>query len=115
MRSIHQCCKGLSLVELLVSVVLSTIIFSGLLQIFSIIRKGILYQQGRAHIQESARIIPFLLKEGVQNSGNVGCTTLNGFISLHIQGVHEAKALGLLRDEPIKIISGAVLERHFFF
>ncbi len=69
--------QGLTLVELLVSLVLSAMLFIMMMNAFLLIKKSLLTQQGLTRIQMNARTIDYLLGKAIRNSGVFGCQRLS--------------------------------------
>lgn len=65
--------QGMSLVELLVAMGLSTVLLLGVLQIFLTNKKTSLLQNGLNQIQESGRIAAELMAKDIRLSGHWGC------------------------------------------
>lgn len=68
---------GVTLVELLVSLLLSALIASMLLNVFIFIQKCAHTQQALLRIQVNARTIDYLLGKALRNSGVLGCQRLH--------------------------------------
>lgn len=69
--------QGLTLVELLVSLVLGAVLFIMLMNVFLFTKKMLLAQQGLTRIQTNARTIDYLLGKAIRNSGVFGCQRLS--------------------------------------
>jgi len=67
----HQ--RGVTLIELMISLLISTLILAGLIQIFSMNRSTYQTDEGLARLQENARFsLEFLTRE-IRNAGSYGC------------------------------------------
>lgn len=64
---------GLSLVELMIALLISTLILAGLVQIFSMNRSTYQSDEGLARLQENARFAMEFLTREIRNVGNMGC------------------------------------------
>lgn len=65
--------RGLTLIELMVSLVISTAILAGLVQIFTLNRATYQSDEGLARLQENARFAMEFLGRDLRNVGNMGC------------------------------------------
>ena len=64
---------GLSLVELMVSLAVTSILMAGLIEVYVGVRRTEMTQEGLSHIQESGRFAMYFLTESTQMTGYVGC------------------------------------------
>lgn len=87
--------KGITLIELMVSMVIGLIIIGASLQIFLTVKKLTMLQQGIARIQENARIASILLQEQITTSGNFGCNRLAEDLAIKVSPDIDAKIFGL--------------------
>lgn len=69
--------QGLTLVELLVSLVLGALLFIMMMNVFLFTKKMLLTQQGITRMQMNARTIDYLLGKAIRNSGVFGCQRLS--------------------------------------
>lgn len=67
--------KGLSLVELMISLTVGSIITAGVVQLFTANSEAYQMLQGQARIQESARFALEFLRRDIENAGNLGCNS----------------------------------------
>lgn len=72
---LHACNKqyGLSLIELMVALVISSLILLGLVQIFSSTRTTYQVDEGLARLQENGRFAMDFLVRDIRMAGNMGC------------------------------------------
>lgn len=64
---------GLSLVELMIALLISTLILAGLVQVFTMNRATYQSDEGLARLQENARFAMEFLTREIRNAGNYGC------------------------------------------
>jgi len=76
--------KGLSLIELMVAMVLTLILVSGVITIFLSNKATYLTQEGLSRVQESGRFGLTFLGETIRWAGYTGCGNLDS-IAVHIQ------------------------------
>lgn len=67
----HQ--RGFTLVELMVSITISTVILAGVLQLYATSSRTQKVQEGSSRIQENARYVFSRLEQDIAQSGYVGC------------------------------------------
>ena len=67
--------KGLSLVELMISLAVGSIITAGVAQLFTANSEAYKMLQGQARIQESARFALEFMRRDIENAGNLGCNS----------------------------------------
>lgn len=67
--------RGLSLVELMISLTVGSIITAGVVQLFTANSEAYQMLQGQARIQESARFAIEFLRRDIENAGNFGCNS----------------------------------------
>ena len=67
--------KGLSLVELMISLTTGSIITAGVVQLFSAGSEAYQVLQGQARIQEAARFAMEFLRRDIENAGRLGCNS----------------------------------------
>ncbi|MBO6658898.1 MAG: PilW family protein [Pseudomonadales bacterium] len=67
--------KGLSLVELMISLAVGSIITAGVAQLFTANSEAYQMLQGQARIQESARFALEFMRRDIENAGNLGCNS----------------------------------------
>lgn len=65
--------RGFTLVELMISITISTVILSGVLQLYATSSRTQKVQEGSSRIQENARYIFSRLEQDIAQSGYVGC------------------------------------------
>ena len=65
--------QGLSLVELMVALLISTLIMIGLVQVFSASRLTYTVDEGLARLQENGRFAVDFLAHDIRTAGNMGC------------------------------------------
>lgn len=65
--------QGLSLVELMVAMLISTLIMIGLVQVFSASRSTYTVDEGLARLQENGRFAMDFLARDIRMAGNMGC------------------------------------------
>lgn len=65
--------KGMSVVELMVSIVISLLIMAGVVQVFFNSKTTFLAQEDMSYIQHNARYAMSILSRDIQNSGYWGC------------------------------------------
>lgn len=88
--------QGLTLIELLISLVLGALLFIMMMNVFLIAKKMLLTQQGLTRIQTNARTIDYLLGRAIRNSGSFSCQRLPvGMASLY----------GIVDNQPLKGIA----------
>ncbi|MBI2790517.1 MAG: PilW family protein [Gammaproteobacteria bacterium] len=88
--------KGVTLIELIISIGLGIIITASSLQVFLTIKQIFLTQQALARIQENARMVSDILGNAVKTSGNIGCSSFREDISFHISPDIDSHYFGLL-------------------
>lgn len=93
--------RGLSLVELMISLTLTSILMAGLVEVYVDVRRTELSQQGLSRIQESGRFALYFLTEGTQMAGYLGC--LSGMSADNINNTLNGPPLSF---EPEKSIQG---------
>lgn len=81
---------GLSLVELMVSLVISTMIMAGVLQIFVSSKKSYSTEEALSRMQENARYAVGALSEGIRLTGFAGCSGVSTTPIVPDIGVKEA-------------------------
>jgi len=81
---------GLSLVELMIALVLSTTLLAGLFQIFTSNQQAFTLQDGVARVQESGRISMEFLSRNFRVAGYMGCAT-GGFSDNFTNHVNSTK------------------------
>ncbi|MBN9289236.1 MAG: hypothetical protein BGO43_01390 [Gammaproteobacteria bacterium 39-13] len=97
--------KGMTLVELMISVTLGVIVVGASLQVFLTFKQVYMTQQGLARIQENARILNMILGEVIQASGNIGCNAFREDISFYVPPHIDSIHFGLERTQRIRGIS----------
>jgi type IV pilus assembly protein PilW len=65
--------QGLTLIELMIALLISTLILAGLVQIFTMNRSTYQSDEGLARLQENARFAMEFLGRELRNVGNMGC------------------------------------------
>jgi len=93
--------RGLSLVELMISLTLTSILMAGLVEVYVGVRSAETSQRGLSRIQESGRFALYYLSESTQMAGYYGC--LSGVSADDINNTLHAPPLSL---EPEKSIQG---------
>lgn len=96
--------QGMTLVELLISMVLSAVLLLMIVNTFFVVKKMFITQQGLLRIQINARTIDYLLGRAIRNSGTVGCQRLQANKQL-------LQPYGFCND-PLKGISYAEIPNH---
>lgn len=96
--------SGVTIIELLIAMMLSALLMTGILQLFLTIKHVFESQQGLARIQENARALDILLSEAISRAGNIGCNQIGQEISLCIhQNVPQLSAvIGLTTQTTLK-------------
>lgn len=99
--------SGLTLIELMLALTLSTIILSTLIAVYLSSEKNFQTQNSLSTIQENARTIIQLLKTNIHNAGYIGCAKLkdNFFIKNYADYALNAK-------NKIVITNNAITIRH---
>lgn len=93
---------GFTLIELMITLVLSLILTLAFIQTMLIVKNIYCKQEALARIQENARSIHYVLGQAVIQSGIMGCNRMSDEIGLKInQGVN-AERLGILPFQGIK-------------
>jgi type IV pilus assembly protein PilW len=95
--------KGVTLIELIISIGLGIIITASSLQVFLTIKQIFLTQQALARIQENARMLSDVLGNAVKTGGNIGCSGFREDMSFHISPDIDSDYFGL---HPCKRIMG---------
>lgn len=101
---VHIKSQGMTLIELLVSLLLSTIIASMMFYAFLFIKKCVMTQQALVRIQVNARTIDYLLGKALRNSGRFGCQQFKNLRISAKEGV-SMMAYGLADNPGIKGIN----------
>lgn len=78
--------RGLTIVELMISVTLSLILIAGIFQIFSSSKQSYRVQDNLGRLQENARFAMDLLTYDIRMAGNTGCNK-NANISYQVAGL----------------------------
>jgi type IV pilus assembly protein PilW len=73
----HNTLRGITLVELLVAVAISSILMLGVGSVYFSSKRSYLVQEEFAHMQESARIAMHYLVDDIRKAGYVGCAWNN--------------------------------------
>lgn len=68
--------QGLSLVELMVAILISSLILIGLVQVFSGSRQTYSVNEGMSRLQENGRFAVDFLERDIRMAGNVGCRNM---------------------------------------
>lgn len=95
----HQ--RGLSIIELMISLTLTSILMAGLVEVYVGVRRSELTQQGLSRIQESGRFALYYLSDATQMAGYLGC--LSGMSEDDINNTLNGPPLSF---EPEKSIQG---------
>lgn len=98
------CCKGVTLIELMIAMLLGTLIMAACLEVFLVTKKLLARQQALVIIQENALSLATLLGKSIRTSGNIGCNNFQN-ISLRIHASISAEEYGLNRLEALIGIS----------
>lgn len=106
---------GISLPELMISLLLSCIIIAAAIQILIITKQNYLLQQGLARIQENVRAMSYLLGDAVRSSGTIGCNAFNQEMKVSISNEIDAAAIGLDPFVGIQGVSPSALEKNPYF
>ncbi|MEJ2041846.1 MAG: PilW family protein [Reinekea sp.] len=69
--------SGLTLVEILIALVLSAIIITGIVQVFISNRQAYSLTESTSRVQENGRFAISLIAESIRNAGNFGCLPEN--------------------------------------
>lgn len=93
--------RGLSLVELMISLTLTSILMAGLIEVYVGVRSAETSQQGLSRIQESGRFALYYLSESTQMAGYLGC--LSGISAADINNTLDGPPPSF---EPEKSIQG---------
>jgi type IV pilus assembly protein PilW len=69
----HRSQRGMTVVELMVSIVISLLIMAGVVQVFFNSKTTFLAQEDMSYIQHNARYAMYMLSRDIQNAGYWGC------------------------------------------
>ena len=69
--------QGLSLIELMISLLMSLFILAGLVTVFSLNRATYQTDEGMARLQENGRFALDFLTRDIRSAGTIGCTGIN--------------------------------------
>ena len=92
--------RGLSLVELMVSLAVTSILMAGLIEVYVGVRRTEMTQEGLSHIQESGRFAMYFLTESAQMTGYVGC--LSGMSTDEVTNLLDAPPASFQPEIPIQ-------------
>ncbi len=102
--------KGVTLVELMISLVLGVVLSSACIQAFLTTKQLFIKQNAIARIQENARVIAIVLGEAIEASGSLGCTTFAQEHSIAIANNINAQEMLLLpRSRVLGIAQESIL------
>lgn len=76
--------RGVTLIELIISMGLGLIVATSSLQVFLTFKQVFMTQQALSRIQENARIMSDILGKSVNEAGNLGCNAFREDMSFHI-------------------------------
>lgn len=92
------CQRGISLVELMISLLISLLILAGLVTVFSLNRATYQTDEGMARLQENGRFALDFLTRDVHVAGSIGCFAVN---QLKTKGNSDDSALRHLNDSAV--------------
>lgn len=98
--------KGLSLIELLVSMLIASIVLAGVVSVVATSRSSFIDEQESSFIQENARFALEMLSRDLRLAGNKDCAPETGSWSANIVGID---ATGLYSIDPITGYEGTTL------
>lgn len=93
---------GLSLVELMVSILIGLIILSGVLQVVLTSKQSFVSQDEMAYIQENARYAMDVLARDIQSAGHFGCAGVNSRLVLSIRQGSGTQLGELVGRDPLR-------------
>lgn len=85
-----HCQQGLSLVELLIAIALSSVLLFGVLQVFQNGSQSARLQQSYSEMQEGGRLVTELLARDIRLAGNWGCDLSLGDITSQLSAADAA-------------------------
>lgn len=92
--------RGLSLIELMISITLGIVLMTGVVQVFLSSKSVFNTQQGISRIQESGRLAVSFLSRDLRMAGFYGCTRATGLKNdLVVSGLHEKFTLPIMGYE----------------
>lgn len=102
--------RGLSIVELMVSILIALIILAGVLQVVLTGKQAFVGGEDMAFIQENARYALDVIGRDVQSAGHFGCAGASPAMAYSINAADPAGALEMLRPGFIEGFSGVGVE-----
>src|SRR5690554_1009663 len=72
---------GLSIIEIMVALLLSSLLTLGLVQVFTGNSQSFRLNEANSRVQESGRIALEMLSRAVRNAGYYGCRPMNGLVN----------------------------------
>lgn len=103
--------KGITLVELMISMGLGVVICTATLQAFITSKQILMAQQALARLQENARIAYLLFGENIESSGSLGCNSFSGDVSFNIASNIDPNRYGLQHRSGIIAVKEAMLKQ----
>lgn len=93
--------QGMTLVELMISLVISSMLSIMMINTFLLIKRSVLTQQALVRLQVNARTLDYLLGKALRNSGVFGCYKLHSHsvikveqdVDLPLYGFHHSKGI----------------------
>ncbi|MGE3318750.1 MAG: PilW family protein [Candidatus Berkiella sp.] len=104
--------QGMTLVELLVSLVLSAVLVIMMCNAFLLIKKNVLTGQALARVALNARTMDYLLGKALRNSGGFDCFSLLSGVPLTADQDISLQDYGLINSRGIKGVTIEELPKH---
>lgn len=90
--------KGFTLVEIMISLAISTTLMAGVVQLYAGSQTNNLINDELGLMQENGRLAMALLSDDIRMAGNLGCADANPFLGVNAGGVSASNARQFLID-----------------